>query len=377
MKFINKKTVLAFLLAAASAKAVPPPPTATFNTTGFTLNPAFILSVFNVVKQNNNLVTQWPSDLAKYNAVVQISVVNTSTIAGHPYFSIQVSDPGCGLLFDTASAGPGLITTINPVGPGAATLGAGSFQTAGNWGSGYTVPQCFIDEVSNGFSDPSKIQSAINKFINTPFTICVQQRDSLGNAIGSPVCTQFVLFNQQSGNIVSVPILIYPHNNVLFSALPMFTWTPAQKPGLDPSKISYRIEITENDASGEPIRISIPAGQTFYQWSAADRELKVGTKYHWKAIALDPTGNPIGGSGDSGWNTTKWFEVQAGQQAAITLNDVDAIVRKSVEGDAALKAALAKLKISSVSDPANLSDDIYSQLKNGKATVTGVDIGTK
>ena len=125
------------------------------------------------------------------------------------------------------------------------------------------------------------------------------------------------------------------------------------------------------------VRIAVPNGQLFYQWSASDPVLNPNEKYYWRAIGLDSTGNPIGGNNDSGWVVSDWFQIQPASGAGgVTLPDLDAIVQKALIGSPDLQKIIAKMKISAPLDPATLSDDIYNQLKSGQATVSSASIST-
>jgi hypothetical protein len=378
-----KALALAALVGISAGLPATATPTSPFSLTGFTVNPAFIISIYNVAKQNNNQVTQLPPDLIKYDSVVQILVNNTGSSAASPYFKLVVTDVSCGSILVNS----GILTTINPVGPGVTPIGAASLMVYNNSFNSTTVNQCFQNQIQNNFQDPSQLQQAINQLINTTFTVCLELCDSSGNLIaaspGKQVqqCAPLQFFNQQSSNVTTIPILIYPHNNGINTFLPYFVWAPASKMGVDPSSIRYRIEIMEGDP-GNPVyeRIQFPEirpGQTFYQWSAGHRNLKAGTKYYWRAIGLDSTNNPIGGNGDSGYNITKWFEIEDGVQVAVTLGDVDDWVRAASAGEPGIKEMLDKMTVSGVINPASLGDQLYQQLKSGKATVVGVDVSTK
>jgi hypothetical protein len=328
-----------------------------------------------VAKQTPNLqVTQLPPDLVKYNAVVQLTLKNNGTASAYPYFRLIVSDPTCGSILVNS----GIVTTLTPVGPGGpTTIGAAQLQVYNNSFNTTTVTQCFQGEVQNNFSDPSKIQDAVNKLITTTFTVCLQLCDSSGTAYGSPVCTPLTFFNQQPGNETTIPILIYPHNNGVPTRYPQFVWSRASKPGMDPSQFKYRLEVCENDPSAPPIeKVETQPGQTFYQWSAGDRALEPGKKYWWRAIGLDTNNQPIGGSNDSGWNITKWFEID-GVMIPVTLGDLDSWVQAAAGGDASVKSIIENMKIDHAIDPPSLADDLYNQLKSGTASVVGVEVSTK
>ncbi len=175
----------------------------------------------------------------------------------------------------------------------------------------------------------------------------------------------------------SVPILIYPHNNEVPSALVNFMWTPALSPSLTQSQISYLLEVMEEDPATEPIqRIRIPAGQTFYQWSAADVLLRSGVKYYYRVRALDANGNPFGGRDGSGSNMVKWFFINP-MDGGLTLADLDRLVRAASDKEPSVHDKISGLKIKRLVEPSQLSDPLLRQWKEGSARVLDVETSGK
>ena len=347
---------------------------ATFGITGFTLNPQFIIAIVNKVKDNPDGFTSLPADSQSLNSVIQLSVNNVSGAPASLRFGVKVSDQSVGQILDTASNGDYVVTKAK-LPTGVSTVSYGLVQLDGT--NPVSVLPSFIDEVKNNFKDPSQLSQAIQTLGTHVFTITIQLYDDSGTAL--PSCggnvssytTNFTLFSQPSGNTTKVPTLISPPNNAsVFTTLPNFIWIPT-------NANTYRLEVLKDSPDGEVTRIAVPTGPASYQWRASDPALLVGHSYYWRVIGLDSTGNPIGGTNDSGWITNNMFQIVNPMGAGgVTLADVDGVVQKALIGSPDLQKLLSTMKISAVLDPASLSDDIYNQLKSGQATVTSASVST-
>ncbi|MES2201786.1 MAG: hypothetical protein V4498_06010 [candidate division FCPU426 bacterium] len=365
----------------------------------FTLNPALLISLANVASQNSGVITEYPADLNP--AVLQVTLANHTAYEYAPCFAVEITEPGGNYscseetsLDAVTLVRGGMITLKTPLNPGETRLcSAADFVVSGTFSG--NVNQCFQKDLEDQFKSSgdsgeggsggggSSTQSSVTGLLKKNFQVCLRQVDCSSGAPGSPypgsvpACDRFSVFNAQPGNIASVPILIYPHNNEVPTPLVNFSWTPAMHMTLRQDQISYFLEVMEEDPSTEPIqRIRIPAGQIFYVWGASDRDLRSGVKYYYRVRCLDGNGNPFGGRDGSGSNMVKWFTIKS-QGNFMTLSDLDRIVRAAARGQVSVSQKLDALKIKNLVDPANLSDPLFQQLKDGRARITGIAVVRK
>ena len=90
-----------------------PPP---IQTTGLTINPGFILTMYNVAVQTpNKIVNNLPPDLLKWASFVNIAVTNTGPVSVTPFWHLTVETNGCQAITysggDTGVAAPAATLT--------------------------------------------------------------------------------------------------------------------------------------------------------------------------------------------------------------------------------------------------------------------------
>jgi hypothetical protein len=194
-------------------------------------------------------------------------------------------------------------------------------------------------------------------------------------------CTIMTLFQPNPGAQASVAMIIYPHNNGVPDCNLNFLWTPALYPGLSGTDIVYTVEVLK-DADGQPgesiERVDVPAGQTFYTWSARDRALTPGQKYWWRVISRKAKGGAtFGGPDGRGWNIQKWFvcgESQAQQTCHYTLADLDKYVQANAKPE--VRAALKGFLIQSITD-GKMDDVAVCRLLSGAARLESISVTKK
>jgi len=174
----------------------------------------------------------------------------------------------------------------------------------------------------------------------------------------------------------SVAVIVYPHNNAVYSAFPTLVWVPAQHRSCTQPDLSYLVEVMRDDEGSAPYaRIRVPKGQSFYQWQAGDPVIEPGHKYYWRVVGLDCNGNPFCGPSDRGWNIIKWFIFEGQGGCHYSLADVDDFIRKNASPDIRekLKHYLAK----SLAKPGGLSDPFVCRILSGQIKLNSIEFQTK
>lgn len=371
------------LLAAFVSAAAVAPPAPAGQVQSFSINTSLIFELYNVAQQNNGNVSSYPAGMNP--AVVQATVKNIGSSDAQLCFQIVVQEDGktCADSGGASLVWSPVITTKDAIKAGETrSLGASDFTTQAG---GYQGNLCnsFEDDLKNDFQDvdPSKLGSVVDKLLKRKFKVCLVPVDCAAGSNDPSVadqraqCSSFTLFQPNPGAQAQVGVLIYPHNNAVPNCNLNFLWTPALYPGLSASEVKYVLEVLE-DQGGEPYaRVQIPAGQTFYQWSPRDPQLKAGTKYYWRVISLKAkTGAPFGGPDGRGWNIMKWFTCgadQAAEQCHFNLADLDRYVQQNAKPEVrdALKGFIIKALAGG-----DLKDPAICHLINGQATLTGITV---
>jgi len=364
-------------------RIVTTPPPNTITLTGLTINPGFIIAMYNLAVQTpNRIINTLPPDLQQWASFVNISMNNPAGPQS-PFFHLTVQYQNCQGISYVGDAG--VITSLAPIPNGPSTLNGAQIQV---YNSSFALPNpsgvqaspCFQSSIFSQFSNPNQILQAVQQLMQTTFLVCLQECTKAGAVFGTPVCTTVQFFNQSSTNVVAAPIIITPHNNPVCTNLPLFVWTEAMAPGMLSSAISYRFELSQGENPGDPIiqTIMIPAGQVYYQWKASDHQLLPNIKYWFRVTALNATGSPLA-SGGNGSNVWKWFLINCTQSNGVTLLDVDGWCRTAVAAEpslAKIKLQLDLMKIQSLINPSDITNDIYTEIKNGNDVVTGVQVST-
>jgi hypothetical protein len=362
---------------AASAVAVPATPQVKVNFV--TINTTLILEMYNVAQQHNGVVTEYPADLNP--AVVTGSIDNLdANNPVTPCFQVLINEVG-NVCADAGNPplikGP-LLTLKSPVPAGAKNypLNANSFIVSGNYNGEFCTS--FQKDIENQFSgaDPSKLSDLVQSLLKRRFQLCLVPDDSC--SYGTPntangACTSLTIFTQQPGNIASVAVLIYPHNNEVPNEYPNFLWSPALYPGLGSGDISYTLEL-QDGRDGEILeRIEIPAGQTFYQWKGTDRALTKGREYCWKVKSkVAKSGQYFGGQNGQGWNIIKCFTIRgsAPEKCNYTKEDLDKWLQKN--GSPEVLAAIKGMTVQQILEVEN--DPAICRLLAGHVDITSIKV---
>jgi hypothetical protein len=363
---MTKRTVLMAVLAAcfsaSPAWSTPPQPTG-IKIQSFVLNSSLILEMYNQAQQYNGKVTSYPADLDP--AVLSATITNPTNASITPCFVLTVQDNSVNCANDPN--GPYMVTSPpitakTALAPGQTRVfTAADFETTGNYqGNFCDAEKTALNSDFNGIK-PGDASAVIAKLLQHQFIVCLREAAcSTGGTVGVQfACSPFTLMTPNPGAVESCPVLIYPHNNDVPDSNVNFIWTPAIKSGLSPSDIAYELVISEFMDGAALTSIEIPAGQTYYSYSAKDYVLTPGVQYYYHVIAKDAkSGALIGGQSGNGWCVIKWFRFGAATATGAChygLTDLDAMVQN--RGTADVKAALAGMHPVSLVSPADTFND--------------------
>lgn len=368
-------------LIAALLISIPMPllaaPGAQGQVSSFTVNSGLIFELYNTAQQTNGVVTSWPSNMNA--AFIQATVKNIGASDGPLCFQVVVQEVGSPCANANVVWSP-IITTKDIIKAGEQrTLSALDFEIGSGQGGGDFCVD-FEDQIKKDFENfnPSDLQKAVDMFLKRHFSICLVPvycgaDASIPAAPGSGNCSVFTLFQPNPGAQAQVAVQIYPHNNAVPDCSINFLWTPALYPGLGANDVIYTLELRE-DLDG-PVFASadVPAGQTYYQWSARDRALTQGQKYYWRIISKKAkNGQPFGGPDGRGWNIQKWFTCGESQaKCRYTLEDLDRFIQTNASPD--VREKLKGFKIKAIKS-GQLDDPAICRLLNGKARVNSYNV---
>jgi hypothetical protein len=368
-----KGAVAALALAAGSLSALAVASPMSVDVSGFKINPQLIISLYNVAQQSNGTITSYPANLDP--AVITVGLKNNDAQnSASPCFRVDVYDPNQSAPVVTG----GELSLKVPLNPGEMRVAtANDFIASGSFNG--TISQSLKDEFSDFKDvDSAKIGKLVDTLLKRKYRIClVPIACGGGAAVGNSSCDIFTLFTGNPMGDCSVAMLVYPHNNPIYSAFPTFVWAPAQNRSCSQDKLSYQIEVMKDEEGAAPFaRVKTAAGASFYQWQAGDPILERGHKYYWRVVGLDCSGTPFCGPSGRGWNIIKWFtfEDQAGG-CHYSLADIDDYIRKnaSAEIQGKLKAYVAKV----LSKPNGLTDPFVCRLLSGQAKLNSIEFQTK
>lgn len=346
----------------------------------FTINTALIFELYNVAQQNNGTVTTWPAGM---NSAVVQAVVRNDGPEGQLCFQVVVREPGSACSGQNVVWSPTLRTREAVKSGETRTLTAADFDLDSGSGGGSFCTE-FEEQIKRDFErfDPGQIQKAVDMFLKRRFEVCllpvVCGWDGSYVSGNQGACSVFTLFQGNPGMQAQAALPIHPHNGPVPDCNVNFLWTSAMHSKLGAGQVAYTLELREG-LEGEPLaRVEVPAGQTHYQWSARDRALEPGKRYHWRVISRNArNGQPFGGPDGRGWNAQKWFSCGGDQsldKCRYSLEDLDRFVQANA--DPKVREALRDLRIQAVAS-GKLDDPEVCRLLSGKARLSSVQVTRK
>lgn len=179
---------------------------------------------------------------------------------------------------------------------------------------------------------------------------------------GPPYILTMGLFAPRSA-VNRPPVPIYPRDMAINSALPNFSWMPANGaksyavvvgPEIDPEINAYW---RSRQLTGTQITYPGPA-----------RALQTNKKYFWKVIAYDGVGKPVGGA--LGQSQVAWFKINSATKsgARITPQEADRIVRRVIK-DEKILTTLNNYQAVAVTGSSDDLADLLQQLQAGTAKI--------
>ncbi len=343
MKSIAAK-VLGLLALAAGCWGAVAPSNCQLKLLGFQFNTQLIIQMWNAAQQTNGTINNFPANVDP--GVFSMTVQNPTSQDQYVYIKISISDPGDPNGNPIATGCP--VTSLIPVKANStATLFANNFQAAGFSG---TFNENYTNQNFQNMS-PSKV----SQFLTRKFVVCLYLMDGSDcRSSCSQDCEPFSVMLGSPGANTAGPIPIYP-NDMNVPGFPLFSWTPATSSTLKPEQISYRLLLMEQPQGVPLFQKDLPAFTTSYQMTAQDGGaggLTKGRKYYWAVQAIDPGGNPLGGSNVLSAANERWFVVQAGAGADL--------------GSALQRLARESLPF--------LSDPLRGMIESGKAVPVSVTL---